>query len=65
MGLGEKNPAGGEPIKIRGQCLRVTAETTNPIIQVIDRDKKHVRARLLRRAEGAVAEQPDQKTESN
>ncbi len=42
MGIFEKNPGGGQTVQIRGKCLRMTAHAANPIVQVVDCNKKHV-----------------------
>jgi hypothetical protein len=42
MRVGKKQPALGQAIHIRRLRLRVP-EATDPVIPIIDRDKKHIR----------------------
>ena len=42
MGVGKKDTAGRETVKIRCLGLRMTAKTSNPIVQIIDGDKKDI-----------------------
>ena len=42
MGVGEQHAAGRQPIDIRCLRLRMSAEATNPIVEIIDGDEQHV-----------------------
>ena len=44
MGIGEQDPPRSEPVHIGGECLRVPLETTDPVVKIIDRNEKNVRA---------------------
>lgn len=43
MGVGEQYSACGQPVDIRGQCLWMSLQATNPVIQIIDGNEKHMR----------------------
>ena len=43
MSVGEDGAAGGEPIHVRGPDLRMAAEKSHPVVQVIDGDEEDVR----------------------
>ena len=42
MGIGEQDPAGGQAIHVGSFGLRVSSETANPVVEIIDRDEKDV-----------------------
>ncbi len=42
MGIGKQNSAFCQTIKIRRDRLRVSAHTADPVVQVVDGDKKHI-----------------------
>ena len=42
MGVGKEYAAGGEAIKVRGDRLRMSAQATDPVIEIVDRDEQDV-----------------------
>ena len=42
MGIFEKNAGGSQTVQIRGKGLRMPTHATDPIIQIVDRDKKDI-----------------------
>jgi hypothetical protein len=42
MGIGKEDAPGSETIHVGGKCLRMPLEATDPVVQVIDRNKKNV-----------------------
>jgi len=50
MGIGEEDAPGSETIHVGGKCLRMPLEAADPVIQVIDRNKKNVWALSTRSA---------------
>jgi hypothetical protein len=42
MGIGEKNPLRRKTIHVGGKSLRMPLEATDPVVQVIYRNKKNV-----------------------
>ena len=43
MGVGEKCAPGGEAIDVGGLSLGMTAEATDPVIEIVDGDEQDVR----------------------
>ena len=42
MGIFEKNAGGSQTVQIRGKGLRVTTHAADPIVQIVDCDKKDI-----------------------
>ena len=53
MRIGEEHAALCKSIEVWRSRLRMTSKTTNPIIQVIDRNEQYIRPRYLIRAQQA------------
>ena len=47
MGIGEKNTTFRKSIEVRGQGLGVPTHDTNPVIQIVHRDKKNIGSNRL------------------
>jgi hypothetical protein len=59
--VGEINPAGRQPVQIWGLHLRMAAEISHPVIQIVDGYKEHVRSHWRRlQAARAEAEQEEE-----
>ena len=43
MGIGEQRAARGEPIDVGCFDLRMTTQTADPIVLIIDRQEQHIR----------------------
>jgi hypothetical protein len=43
MRIREAHAAAGEPVDVRGERLRVTAEKAAPVVQIVDDDEQDVR----------------------
>ncbi len=43
MCVREQHAAGRQPIDVRRPCLRMPAQATDPVIEIVDRDEQHVR----------------------
>ena len=42
MSIFEENAGGGQTVQIRGKGLRVTTHAADPIVQIVDCNKKNV-----------------------
>ena len=42
MGIFEQNAGGGQTVQIRGKGLRVTTHAADPIVQIVDCNKKNI-----------------------
>ena len=63
MGIGEQDPPRSESVHIGGECLWVPLETTDPVVKIIDRNEKNVRAPGTRSAHQNQSEkQKNQRT---
>ena len=55
VGVAEQHPARGEAIQVWCYSLRMPAQTTDPVIEIIDRNEKYIG--LISRSFGKVAEE--------
>ena len=42
MGIIKEHAGGGQAVEVRGPGLRMSAQATDPIVQVVHRDKENV-----------------------
>ena len=42
MGIGEKDPGGGQAIEVRGLGLGMPGKATDPVVEIVDCDEQYV-----------------------
>ncbi len=45
MSVVEKGAAGCQTVKVGGEGLRISAEATDPIVEIVDRNEEDIRTR--------------------